>query len=795
MKETSEIKFYETHSKSERKEAKSKVSFLLAFLCLWMACFGTFYGVAATFGIIIPMQQYLAVSFLICLFWTVIFQIKRLFGIVFVISIIAYLYVFYAVWDRTTGGFAQIYNAVAKQINEYYQLQLGMVHIEKMMAGNIIWTLSICSFLPAGIFAVGIIKQKKPIIVALLEAFPIVLALIVGLVVPLIPSIAMAFALLGTLWLSNLSIKKKKVKKYVLITDSKLEKQTVTQVSLSFFIVFLLSAIGAVGLGNHILEPKLRTFDYIRENIQNSTMEDLWAEVTDIVTSKIEWLLPGTLIQSGGVSGGKLGNIEEWNNSNKVHLKVYSNETIPHYVYLKAYVGSHYENNEWKPLDNYPDFPASEIQSMGWDMLDSDHYVYNGDVIQTEITVDNVGASSLYSYVPYYSDVREFESNIPDATIKKQGRRSRIYPARVVNTALMLEESIYHLSSSSADWLSEEGEFSQNQYEWYNDYNNWVYEQYLQLPEHGIEKILEDYGQEAEAVKDREDIVFIKERVQEILEDHAVYSTKMGVTPDGEDFNEYFLYEQKKGVCMHFASAATILFRMFGVPARYVEGYIVPGIIAEKENEVLDSHAHAWVEVWNGAVGWMPVEVTPGYENEPTIVPAQSEAEKEENTEFVSEEESSFEAEKSTEIQRETEAEEQNSIEERTEKYNSWTIVWSVAGVSIIIVVFLVIIQKWRYNKLRQTFIGPKRLAIAEIAAAMRKIQEVSHQTWQECGISQEEMEWFQQTALKARFSEHPVDRKEVQRAVDLYLNLAEQIWQKAGVWVKIKIRWVYCLK
>ncbi len=38
---------------------------------------------------------------------------------------------------------------------------------------------------------------------------------------------------------------------------------------------------------------------------------------------------------------------------------------------------------------------------------------------------------------------------------------------------------------------------------------------------------------------------------------------------------EYFLLENQRGYCMHFATAATLLLRTMGVPARYVEGYIL----------------------------------------------------------------------------------------------------------------------------------------------------------------------------------------------------------------------------
>lgn len=47
-----------------------------------------------------------------------------------------------------------------------------------------------------------------------------------------------------------------------------------------------------------------------------------------------------------------------------------------------------------------------------------------------------------------------------------------------------------------------------------------------------------------------------------------------GKLKNGEDFVNKFLNETKKGYCTHFASAAVLMFRYMGIPARYVEGYV-----------------------------------------------------------------------------------------------------------------------------------------------------------------------------------------------------------------------------
>ena len=44
---------------------------------------------------------------------------------------------------------------------------------------------------------------------------------------------------------------------------------------------------------------------------------------------------------------------------------------------------------------------------------------------------------------------------------------------------------------------------------------------------------------------------------------------------DSEDFAIWFLTEADTGYCIHFATAAVVLLRAAGIPARYVDGYVV----------------------------------------------------------------------------------------------------------------------------------------------------------------------------------------------------------------------------
>lgn len=103
------------------------------------------------------------------------------------------------------------------------------------------------------------------------------------------------------------------------------------------------------------------------------------------------------------------------------------------------------------------------------------------------------------------------------------------------------------------------------------------------------------------------------------LQTQAKYSKTPGSVPFNTETVEYFLFENHQGYCVHFATTAALMYRMLGVPSRYVTGYsISSGLFEPKENgdyhysaTVSDMSAHAWVEIFLKDYGWVPVEVTP----------------------------------------------------------------------------------------------------------------------------------------------------------------------------------------
>lgn len=119
-------------------------------------------------------------------------------------------------------------------------------------------------------------------------------------------------------------------------------------------------------------------------------------------------------------------------------------------------------------------------------------------------------------------------------------------------------------------------------------------------------------------------------QIRDYIQSQAEYTLSPGGTPYGKDFVDYFLNENHKGYCVHFATAATLMLRKAGIPARYVEGYYVSSTDQKNTDDngyisVPDSRAHAWTEVYIPLLGWTVVDFTPSYGTDEDV-PAENDA-------------------------------------------------------------------------------------------------------------------------------------------------------------------------
>lgn len=113
----------------------------------------------------------------------------------------------------------------------------------------------------------------------------------------------------------------------------------------------------------------------------------------------------------------------------------------------------------------------------------------------------------------------------------------------------------------------------------------------------------------------------VREIIRKYLDGAITYDETVKTGNGNADFLQYVLESSGSGYDVHYATAATLLLRYFGVPARYVEGYFLSAEeasrLADGQTVTLDeNHAHAWAEYYLNGVGFVPFEVTPGYIDE-----------------------------------------------------------------------------------------------------------------------------------------------------------------------------------
>ena len=107
----------------------------------------------------------------------------------------------------------------------------------------------------------------------------------------------------------------------------------------------------------------------------------------------------------------------------------------------------------------------------------------------------------------------------------------------------------------------------------------------------------------------------IIDQVASFVRNIGTYELSTVPYPD-TDYAVYFLLNAKEGYCIHFATAAAVIYRTLGIPARLTEGFAV---VAEDSSftQVTGANAHAWVEIYLDGFGWIPIEVTASSEAGP----------------------------------------------------------------------------------------------------------------------------------------------------------------------------------
>ncbi len=294
-------------------------------------------------------------------------------------------------------------------------------------------------------------------------------------------------------------------------------------------------------------------------------------------------------------------------------------------VYLKGFVGGTYEeqSGSWETLTN--DAYSGDYRGMlkwlkkqGFDPLaQTAAYYALGDTGEQpqrntlQIQVDT--ASREYGYVPASLD-----------TVQK-GRLSEKKDQGMVSAGLFGQRT-YTVEEVSGtrpaelmvlqDWISAPETEAQKVYcDAEAVYRNFVYDTYTET-DFSMEGLLDElFWQDYEAENDG--IYSALSHVRDVLKKNVQYTKTPEVVPEGDTPLYWGLFEAHEGNAMLFATAAVQALRLYGIPARYVEGYYLPESLTRESTDgtvtLTGENTHAWVEIYFDGMGWQPVDVTPGY--------------------------------------------------------------------------------------------------------------------------------------------------------------------------------------
>ena len=412
--------------------------------------------------------------------------------------------------------------------------------------------------------------------------------------------------------------------------------------------------------------------------VKSSGLQFLYRFLPQVSGGRLNLSLEGV---GGGVSDGELGDVDGTAYDEVESLKVTVSEKPTEILYLKGYVGADYTSNRWRMGDadsltdaalnwktdgdsllyiqNMPFLRMMYVQSrMDGAALDG---AGDGDGSDAEeavssrtISVERLNANTAYTYVPYQAYLNDYYNILGgDCSVQGQTAQDDRYEYFENSTYMDTMKKWMDVDASASDGGDTAGSGSGaagsdggdiagalGSYNHRNmldeleaSYESYVNTHYTDVPESQkrIEKLCKKKKKEWDKKLEgnlsdtqKQDLSYekiddVKNFVVRTLWERCEFSKSASKISDDEDYIERFMFEKKKGDSTAFASAAVVMFRSCGIPARYVVGYAAPANLFSGQADgsymavLQDDNAHAWVEIYMPDCGWTPVETTPGF--------------------------------------------------------------------------------------------------------------------------------------------------------------------------------------
>lgn len=514
-----------------------------------------------------------------------------------------------------------------------------------------------------------------------------------------------------------------------------------------------------------------------------------------------------------GLTEGKLEHVGNREYSDDIILKV--TMTQPASYYLRGFVGESYENNTWKPLDaqtryEYADafywlhkdgFYGQSQLTTAAKVVDSEQIAY-----ENKVTIQNVALPSDVVYAPYElletSDILDAQL-IGDSSIPATGFwGTREYTWQASDNIITHYRRIAALLSQSGTkeaqtYLASEAV-----------YNQFVYQNYTEVPSDILQYLSGELGEYVvDSGQTHMDYQMAKQNVLYYLTTEMTYQEEVSPVGKDVDFILQFMDGTKRGYDIHYASAAVMLFRYYGIPARYVEGVLITpeDVKSMTGGDILlldGSHVHAWVEYYQDGVGWIPFEVTPTY---------LSVMETSEQYQDIS----GLAGQVSGEEQLEENIEQDTNPDTETKPFmtfwleNKLQIILGIVIVIALIVLVLFVIwlisERRRVARRKENFLkNTPAAAICDmymyamelLQAAGLRIQNCPPESYQQAVESDMQQGYTEVVKIwkEARFSQH--DMSEEQRTVVFQFQeeLWKRIWKQSNILMKLKIKYMLFL-
>lgn len=292
-----------------------------------------------------------------------------------------------------------------------------------------------------------------------------------------------------------------------------------------------------------------------------------------------------------------------------LNVTIKNADDIQNTVYLHAYSCESYSGGSWTQTpdisrisDILSDMAYPDIYNIGYELAVGYKHI-DKQVVQTQITIEETGADRSLSYIPYFSKPKKNQSVSNYADLYRTiGKNTYTVDYCDFVDFQKYFDSIFNGETVSPNILAN-----------FDKYQEYADEHYMQVDSETVKQL---------AGKLCSGHIPTSQKIQQIKDYFTLnyyYSLSPGITPDGEDFADYFLTEQDCGYCEYFATAGTLLCRAVGIPARYAAGYKIDKADLEnaKQNKdgsvtvtVLSDSAHAWTEIYSESTGWIPVDFT-----------------------------------------------------------------------------------------------------------------------------------------------------------------------------------------